>query len=264
MEGIIFDIKHFAVHDGPGIRQTIFFKGCPLSCWWCHNPESQDPEPENFIRIHKLDGKEFKKEETAGYKISVEELFTTIRGDQIFYEESGGGVTFSGGEPLMQYEFLIEILKLCKKDHIHTCVDTTGFASLKTIEKIAVLADCFLFDLKLINSKSHQKYTGVPVESILHNLRSLDKNHTNVILRFPVIPGITDTEKNILEIKSFIQTLKNIHRMDLLPYHNLSNGKYERFHKENKMKGAKTLYDRDLLNLKSEFEAIGWKVGIGG
>ncbi|MDD3906883.1 MAG: glycyl-radical enzyme activating protein [Proteiniphilum sp.] len=264
MEGIIFDIKHFAVHDGPGIRQTIFLKGCPLSCWWCHNPESQDPKPEKFIRIHKLDGQEYKKEETAGYQISVGELFTIIQGDQIFYEESGGGVTFSGGEPLMQYEFLAEMLKLCKMNHIHTCIDTTGYASLKIIEKIALLADCFLFDLKLMNHKSHQKYTGVPVERILNNLRWLDNNQANVVLRFPVIPGITDTTKNIGEIKSFIQTLQNIHQIDLLPYHDVANGKYERFHKENKMKGTRPLSDREMLNLKLEFEAIGLKVGIGG
>ena len=203
MEGIIFDIKHFAVHDGPGIRQTIFFKGCPLNCCWCHNPESQDVNPEKFIRVNKLDGKEFKKELTVGYKISVEELFKTIAIVQIFFEESDSGVTFSGGEPLMQADFIYEIAKLCKQNKIHTWVDTTGFAPEKTLEKIAEIADLFLYDIKLIDNELHKKYTGVPVDGILRNLKWLDQNKKNVVLRFPVIPGITNTEKNLSKIKSF-------------------------------------------------------------
>lgn len=264
MEGIIFDIKHFAVHDGPGIRQTIFFKGCPLNCWWCHNPESQEADPEKCIKINKLEGKEFKKEITVGYKTSVDKLFETISGDKIFFEESEGGVTFSGGEPLMQAKFLFEIIKKCKLNGIHTCIDTTGYASIKTIEKIAEVADLFLFDIKLIDNVSHQKYTGIPVYEILRNLKWLDENKKNVILRFPVIPEITNTEKNISEIKSFIKSLKNINRINLLPYHNISNGKYERFKKVNKMKDTSPLSDHEMESLKSEFEEIGFKVGIGG
>ena len=264
MEGTIFDIKHFAVHDGPGIRQTIFFKGCPLSCWWCHNPESQNKNIETYIRVNKLDGKEFKKEVSVGYKITTDELFETIIGDKIFFEESGGGVTFSGGEPLMQTDFLYKITKLCNENGIHTCIDTTGFASEKSIQKIAEIADCFLYDIKLIDNKLHQKYTGVPVDGILQNLKWLDENNKDVILRFPVIPGITDTLKNISEIKSFIKSLKNIKQIDLLPYHDISDGKYVRFKKENKMKNTKPLSDEDMLHLKSEFESLGFKVGIGG
>lgn len=264
MEGTIFDIKHFAVHDGPGIRQTVFFKGCPLNCWWCHNPESQDVNPEKYIRINKLDGKEFKKEAIVGYNISIEELFITILGDKIFFEESKGGVTFSGGEPLMQADFLYEIVKKCKNIGIHTCIDTTGFSSLKTIQKIAEVADIFLFDIKLINSEMHKKYTGVPVDEILENLKWLDENKKNVILRFPVIPEITNTKENISEIKFFIKSLKNINQIDLLPYHNISNGKYERFNKENKMVNISPLSDKEMKILKSEFEEIGFKVAIGG
>lgn len=264
MNGTIFDIKHFAVHDGPGIRQTIFLKGCPLSCWWCHNPESQNINPEKFIQTNKLDGKDYKKEVTVGYTISVNDLFKSIQGDIVFFEESGGGVTFSGGEPLLRADFLYEIIKICKKNGIHTCVDTTGFASEKTIERIAEITDCFLFDIKLIDNELHQKYTGVPVNGILSNLKWLDTSHKNVILRFPVIPGITDTKQNVSEIKSFLKSLKNINQIDLLPYHNISNGKYTRFKKENKMKDTKPLSDNDMLYLKSEFESLGFKVGIGG
>ncbi len=264
MEGTIFDIKHFAVHDGPGIRQTIFFKGCPLSCWWCHNPESQNKNIESYVKVNKLDGIEFKKEVAVGYKISVEELFKTIQGDKIFFEESSGGVTFSGGEPLMQSDFLIDILKVCKKNNIHTCVDTTGFTAEKTLHKIAELTDCFLFDLKLINNYLHYRYTGVPVHEIISNLNWLDQNNKNVILRFPVIPGITDLKQNISELKSFLKSFKNINRIDILPYHNISNGKYTRFKKENKMNDADPLSDDEMLQLKTEFESIGFKVGIGG
>ena len=264
MKTTIFDIKHFAVHDGPGIRQTIFFKGCPLNCWWCHNPESQNIDFESFIQVNKLDGKEFKKEITIGYEISVDELFKSIIGDQIFFEESNGGVTFSGGEPLMQADFLYKIIKLCKQNHIHTCIDTTGFASEKTIKDIAKVADCFLFDIKLIDNKQHQKYTGIPVDQILKNLKWLDKNKKHTFLRFPVIPGITDTEKNIYDIKSLLKSFKNINQIDLLPYHNISNGKYARFKKVNKMKDTKALSDNDMRKLKEEFESIGFKVSIGG
>lgn len=264
MEGTIFDIKHFAVHDGPGIRQTVFFKGCPLNCWWCHNPESQNTNIESYIKVNKLDGKEFKKEVAIGYKITTNELFKIIHGDRVFFEESGGGVTFSGGEPLMQTEFLYGTLKLCKKNNIHTCIDTTGFTSESSLQKIAELADCFLFDIKIIDNDLHQKYTGVTVDGILENLKWLDKNNKNVILRFPVIPGITDTTQNLSGIKSFIKSLKNINQIDLLTYHNISNGKYNRFKMENKMKGTKSLSDEDMGQLKSEFEAIGFQVGIGG
>ena len=264
MEGTIFDIKHFAVHDGSGIRQTVFFKGCPLNCWWCHNPESQNSKPEKFIKTNKLDGKDFKKEETIGYKISVEELFKIIQGDKIFFEESEGGVTFSGGEPLLQADFLYEILKLCKENNIHTCVDTTGFSSKDSLKIISELADCFLFDIKIIDDTNHKKYTGVSVNPILENLKWLDRNKKNVVLRFPVIPGITNTKENISDVKFFIKSLKNINHIDLLPYHNISNGKYKRFNKENKMKDANPLSDEEMLKLKSEFESIGFNVGIGG
>ena len=264
MLATIFDIKHFAVHDGPGIRQTIFFKGCPLNCWWCHNPESQNIESEDYIQTNTLEGQTFKKDATIGYQISDKELLKIIEGDRIFFEESGGGVTFSGGEPLMQADFLYKILERCYDSKIHTCIDTTGYATNKTIQKIAKKTNLFLYDIKLIDDELHQKFTGVPVKQILSNLKWLDQHHQNVVLRFPVIPEITDTKKNLTEIKSLIQSLKNINQLDLLPYHTIQNGKYERFNKENKMGDIQPPSD-DLMNrLKSEFESLGLKVGIGG
>ena len=244
MDGFIFDIKHFAVHDGPGIRQTVFFKGCPLNCWWCHNPESQNPCVEKYIRTRKLDGMEFTKETSVGYSISSADLLEIIKGDQVFFSESGGGVTFSGGEPLMQHHFLKEIMLLCKESGIHMALDTTGFASDLVIREIAELTDLFLFDLKLLDSEKHVKYTGVPVTQIIRNLKWLDENHDDIVIRFPVIPGITDTDENIKAVKKFLSRLKNTRSIDLLPYHNISNGKYLRFQKD--------------------FEDMGFKVQIGG
>lgn len=264
MEATIFDIKHFAVHDGPGIRQTVFFKGCPLKCWWCHNPESQCRDIEHFTKVNKLDGQEFKKEVPIGYSITIDELFKTIQGDKVFFEESGGGVTFSGGEPLMQAGFLYNIIKLCNENGIHTCVDTSGFASEKTVQKIAEIADCFLYDIKIIDNYLHYKYTNTPVFGIISNLNWLNQNNKNVILRFPVIPGITDTKQNLSEVKLFIKSLKNIHQIDILPYHNIGNGKYGRVNKENLMKDTNLIPEEHMLYIRSEFESLGFKVGIGG
>ena len=264
MKGIIFDIKHFAIHDGPGIRQTVFLKGCPLSCWWCHNPESQSNGIEHYIKTNKLDGKEFKKEATVGYEITQEELFKTILGDKVFFEESGGGVTFSGGEPLVQFDFLKEVMQLCKAKNIHTALDTTGFASLKRIEEIAPFTDLFLYDVKLLDNEEHFKYTGVPNTQILQNLRWLDENDFNVTIRFPVIPGITDTEENINGLIKLMQGLKHTRHIDLLPYHNISNSKYLRFRKENKMGETTALENKDLKELQSELTQTGFNVQVGG
>lgn len=264
MDGFIFDIKHFAVHDGPGIRQTIFFKGCPLSCWWCHNPESQNPEIEKYFRIDKLDVTEFKKEATVGYSVSSGDLFEIIKRDHVFFSESDGGVTFSGGEPLMQFQFLKEIMLLCKEHSIHTALDTTGYASAKMIREIAELTDLFLYDIKLIDDKEHIQYTGVPAGRIIRNLKWLDGNHYNTVVRIPVIPGITDTDENTDAVKKLLSGLKSVRKVDLLPYHNISGSKYLRFRKENKMGKAPALQNSDLEPLKSDLEKMGFEVQIGG
>jgi len=264
MEGIIFDIKHFAVHDGPGIRQTIFFKGCPMSCWWCHNPESQNPAPEKCIKTNKLGDQRFSKEQQIGYKIETKELMETILGDQVFFEESNGGVTFSGGEPLMQPAFLEEVLKQCRKDNIHTALDTTGYTNSSRFKSIADKVDLFLYDLKLLNNKQHLEYTGVPVKPVLDNLKWLDENGINTRLRFPIIPGITDTEENILAVLELMSSFKSIKHIDLLPYHNISNSKYERFRKMNRMGDTQAMDEKELAPLKAQFEQTGFSVTIGG
>jgi len=260
----IFSFKRFSVHDGSGIRQTVFFKGCPLNCWWCHNPESQNINAEHIIKKNIVDGEEFEQEEELGKLMSVDELMFEIKKDIIFYDESGGGVTFSGGEPLLQHQFLIEVLKECKKLDINTAIDTTGFDDIKIIEEVACYANTFLYDIKHMDDTEHQKYTGVSNKGILENLRYLDSINKNVVIRFPVIPNINDTKNNIKEMKVFLSKLKNIRKIDLLPYHNIANHKYTKFNKQNKMIGVEALSKEGMESLKKEFEKIGFTVGIGG
>jgi len=263
-KGIIFSFKQFSVHDGPGIRQTVFFKGCPLSCWWCHNPESQDIKTETTIRKNILEGITYEQEETIGKIMTVAQVMKEIEKDSIFYDESGGGVTFSGGEPLIQHNFLIGLLDACREAGIHTAVDTTGFANKKVFNQVIEKTDLLLYDLKLLNDKGHKKYTSVSNKVILENLIYLDQIKKNVIIRFPVIPGITDTIKNIESLKKFLLPLKNIRKLTLLPYHNIAGHKYEKIKISNKMNGIKALLKKDMEVLKKEFEDIGFKVTIGG
>ena len=265
MEGIIFDIKRYAVHDGPGIRTTVFFKGCPLHCWWCHNPESISPKIQNYTREVVFDGIKMNVEDTVGYHISTEELLKEIQKDLAFFEESGGGVTFSGGEPFVQTQFLKEIAKACKESGIHVTVDTTGHTSKKNLEEVLPYVDLFLYDLKHIDDKKHYEYTGVSNEKILENLRFLQEKKKDVVIRFPIVPGYNDDEKNIdatLKVVSGLNgTLKEVH---LLPYHNIAAGKYQRFHIRSKMKKMKSLPEEELYPLKERFENAGFKVKIGG
>ncbi len=263
MEGIIFDIKHYAIHDGPGIRQTIFLKGCPLSCWWCHNPESQKKEIESYTKVNKLDGKKFYKEETIGYRTTTSELMKIIEKDTLFYEESEGGVTFSGGEPLMQADFIFEMARKTKMNYIHNALDTCGYVSQDDILRLIPYIDLWLYDLKIIDPELHERYTGVSNEIILKNLEFLDETGQDIILRFPVVPGITNTKSNIEQIILFAKTLRNTKRIDILPYHNISKSKYDRFQKKNRMENVKT-EGLNAESIQNEFESNGFKVKIGG
>ena len=263
MEGLIFDIKHYALHDGPGIRQTVFFKGCPLSCWWCHNPESQQPEVETYTRVKSLDNQTFRREETIGYSIGTDDLMQTIQSDTLFYDESGGGVTFSGGEPLMQPEFLREIASRCKDACIHTALDTSGYAPQKILLGILPFIDLILYDIKIMDDALHQKYTGVSNRPILENLEMLNESGKEVRLRFPVIPGITDTEKNLREIQNYLAPFHHIKHIDLLSYHDISRGKYDRFGKNDKM-GSQKLKKGSIGQIQKNFESLGFRVQVGG
>ncbi len=176
--GIIFDIKKYAIHDGPGIRTTIFFKGCSMVCQWCHNPESKNFGIEDFVVKDRV--KKSTKHKMVGYEISVDDVMKIVEKDRVFYDESNGGVTFSGGEPLLQINFLLELLKRCKKSNIHTVVDTSGAASWKDFEKIRNYVDLFLYDLKLIDDDLHQKYTGVSNKRAHKNIMKIIIEGSNV------------------------------------------------------------------------------------
>ena len=262
--GIIFDIKRFAVHDGPGIRTTVFFKGCLAHCWWCHNPESQSSEIQTVTKSNTLDHMIFESNEIVGRQISVDELFEEIKKDAIYFDESGGGVTFSGGEPLMQPEFLESILKLCKEANIHITLDTTGYCEPEIIRSIYKYIDLFLYDLKIIDDKMHQKYTGLSNNQILENLKFLQSKKKNIIIRYPVIPAVTDTEDNINRLIEFLQANNGIHEINILPFHRIANHKYVRFQIENKMNKTKEPSKTEIENIKNRFESAGFTASIGG
>jgi pyruvate formate lyase activating enzyme len=264
-KGLIFDIKRFSVNDGPGIRTTIFFKGCPLSCWWCHNPEGLSGEIEEINVVEKLDGMEFHKTKEVGSFVTVSELLEEIEKERIFYETSGGGVTFSGGEPLNQYRFLLRLAGECTRHGIHTCLDTSGYISTGIFKSILNDFDLFLYDIKTLDEHKHKQYTGVPVEIILANLRALSETGRKFIIRLPVIPGINDDAEGISRITEFLAGLNNeIREIHLLPYHSGAVAKYQKFGREFKIKNSIEINEIELNRLKNEFEQIGYKVKIGG
>ncbi|MHA1719201.1 MAG: glycyl-radical enzyme activating protein [Promethearchaeota archaeon] len=261
--GIIFDIKKFAIHDGPGIRTTIFLKGCPLNCWWCHNPESQNFNPEKYS-ISKLDQHKSENEDFIGKKMSVIDIFKEIEKDLLFYDESGGGVTFSGGEPLGQPEFLLELLKICKKNEINTILDTTGHTDSKILDKIKPYVDLFLYDLKFVDNEKHEKYTGVSNYQIINNLTRLSKEGSNIIIRIPIIPGINDDEDEISKMNIFISGLTNIQRIDLLPFHKIGKDKYQKLNMVYRMENTDEPSEDLMEKIKIKFESTGIPVKIGG
>jgi len=265
MKGIIFDIKRFAVHDGPGIRATVFMKGCPLSCQWCHNPESMSTAICTVAKTVRIGEKIFTEDEEVGREITTPELLKELKKEQVFMEESGGGVTFSGGEPLLQHDFLVEMLAACQSEGMHTAVDTCGFAKWEVLEKVAQFTDLFLYDLKLMDSTLHKTVTGVPNKQILENLSRLLDAGKKVRIRIPLIPGITFTENNINETIVFLKKQNSpVEAVDLLPYHNTASHKYARFGIRNELKELKPVHKAELSAIKQQFEKAGFAVKIGG
>ena len=262
---MIFDIKRFAVHDGPGIRTTVFFKGCPLQCWWCHNPEGIRKDEEEVVSVHKMEGRDYPVKETVGRWMGVAEVMAEIIKERVFMEESGGGVTFSGGEPLWQVDFLEDLLLACKKEGFHTAVDTTGYTSRKNLMKILALTDIFLYDVKHMDDRRHLAYTGVSNGRILENLTFLASQNKKIMIRLPVLPTMNDDEENIGRTLRFLKSLTpSIVEVDLLPYHAMAAHKYEKFGMEYKMSGIPEPGADDLERLKKKFKKAGFKVKIGG
>ena len=263
--GLIFDIKRYAIHDGPGVRVTVFLKGCPLSCKWCHNPESISTAREKMytkstcigcgecIRVCPAQAISMTKAgistdlnkcllcgecvaicptnslEIVGEEKSVEEIMAIAEKDRLLMEESKGGITFSGGEPLMQPEFLIDLLKAARHNRFHCTVDTSGFAPEKTILSVAEYTDLFLFDLKLIDDELHRKYTGVSNKIILSNLQQLAQKGAEIEIRIPVIGNINADTLTMDAMASFISSLPGKKKkVTLLPYHNIAIMKHSK------------------------------------
>lgn len=237
---VIFDIQRNSFVDGPGIRTTVFFKGCNLRCKWCHNPESQSAKPQIMFYKDKCTDcgrcKDIMAEDSdfvcfndakkiCGKEYTADELFDIIIKDKIFYETSGGGVTFSGGECMLQIDFLCAILKKCRDNKVHTAVDTAGFIPWENFEKILPYTDLFLYDIKAFNNDVHKKFTDVSNELILNNLRKLSESKANVLIRIPIIPKVNDTAEEMKSIGRFLAPYK-LSAVELLPYHKMGEHKY--------------------------------------
>lgn len=261
----IFDIKRFALHDGPGIRTTVFLKGCPLRCAWCHNPESHVTEPEAYMENRLIDGREIKRTRIYGKKVTTSDLFDELIHDRVFFEESGGGVTFSGGEPLLQYEELLELLELLGREKIHRTIDTSGQAPGDVMLNVAGQAELILYDLKLMDPEKHKKYTGVDNRRILENADLLLQHDVEVIFRIPLIPGINDTPEEIDAFRSFFKERSGLFGdVSLLPYHKTGTGKYQRMEKEYAIAALNEPSAQRMQELKYEIESCGVRTTIGG
>ncbi|MBQ9098763.1 MAG: glycyl-radical enzyme activating protein [Clostridia bacterium] len=275
MKATIFDIERNSYVDGPGIRTTVFFKGCNLRCVWCHNPESQSPKPQMMFYKNKCTGCGKCKErcpnnlekcglcgkctlycphdarEICGKEYTVDEVIREILKDKAFYDNSDGGVTFSGGECMLQIDFLEEILKECKKNGIHTAVDTAGYVQFEYFERILRFTDLFLYDIKCFDSEKHKQYTGVGNESILENLKRLLTTKKSVWIRIPIIPMVNDTEEELQKIKSFLEACQSPKKIELLPYHAMGEHKYEAIGKEVQMFAVPS--EEKMMRLKKIF-----------
>jgi pyruvate formate lyase activating enzyme len=264
VEGIIFDIKRFAIHDGPGIRTTIFFKGCSLNCQWCHNPESINSKPEYYYSDEKIGDKIFRTKKYTGKKVTSEYVISEILKEKIFMEQSNGGVTLSGGEPLLQPYFARDILKKCKEENIHTIIDTAGNFPIENFHKIMPFTDLFLYDIKFFNSTKHKKYTGANNDLILENFKLLIKNNKNVIVRIPLIPGINLNTKELKQICDFLIIYKasNFNEINILPYHNIGKSKYTRFNKKYQLQDIEEPDENEIELAKQIFINGGFYVNI--
>ena len=214
--GIVFDIQRSALNDGPGLRTTVFLKGCPLRCKWCHNPESWSREPQV-----NQSGKVF------GTSMSVEQVMEVVRLDKAYYASSGGGITISGGEPLFQLEFTLALLKAARAEGIQTCLDTSGFAPRAALQQVLPWVDLFHFDYKATGDALHHELTGVPRNKIVDNLEFLIQQNARIILRCPMLPEINDSDEHLDTIRSWASPHPNqIQQIDLLPYHSTGFHKY--------------------------------------
>ncbi len=297
--GYIFEIERFAIHDGPGIRTLVFLLGCPLKCLWCANPESQALERKLMIWNTRCIGcKEclnacpngalswdsgVRADRSAcslcgacskacnsnamtivGERMDAAQVFAKVDKDAAFYRASGGGVTFSGGEPFAQPEFLLSLAKEAKKREYHTCIETTGCASWDAIREIMPYLDLFLYDFKQMDPAAHKRYTGVGNALILDNYKRLLEYGKKIVARFPVIPGYNDSNENVEAIASFLKTHSPCCRIDLLPYHTLGVSKYQRLNMPYKLEPTDMPSQERVAEIERFFSDNGFIVGTGG
>lgn len=298
--GLVFNIMRYSTQDGPGLRTTVFLKGCPLRCDWCHNPESQsfdaelvfkkercigcgtcvDVCPENALSFGNETGpivsdnctlcgvcaEECPAEawELIGERMTVSEVMREIEKDLVFYEESGGGATFSGGEPLAQFEFLEELLSACRAAGINTALDTSGAVRWELLDRIRPLVDIFLYDIKVMDENNHKRFTGFSNREILNNLRRLSLAGSKIIIRIPIIPGITDQNSEQERLCEFVASLPNVWYIDLLKYHETGLKKYSLLGKRYRMAGAVTPGADEINELAEKIRKSGVVVKIGG
>ncbi len=293
--GTILRVARYAIHDGPGIRTTVFLKGCPLRCAWCHSPESQDaapefmPLPDRCIRCGSCtaacphgvlpaaladsaapagcttcaactEACPTGARELVGHPMTVDALVALVERDRIFYDESGGGVTFSGGEPLLQPEFVLEAAADCRASGIHVAVDTCGHADPEALIAVAREVDLFLFDLKTVDEAAHRRFTGVSNDLILSNLERLATIHPRVIVRFPLIPGVNDADENVKEIGALLASFR-LTRVDVLPYHRAGLAKYHRLHQPYGLEAIEPPSAAQVAGVVKRLESFGLIVG---
>ncbi|MFO8010546.1 MAG: glycyl-radical enzyme activating protein [Dehalococcoidia bacterium] len=294
----IFDIQRYSINDGPGIRTTVFFKGCPLRCLWCDNPESQSQWPQLFYfeslcsRCHRCisvcpneaisagpddsvitDRSRCKAcgactvvcpneaRVITGKLMTVNEVMDVVKQDSLFYRNSGGGVTASGGEALVHDDFLFELFKRCRQNGIHTALDTTGYVKWEALARILEETDLVLMDIKQIDSGRHREITGVDNSRILENARKIAGSGKPIWIRFPLIPGCTDDAANIRATGEFVLSL-GLNTLDILPYHQLGTGKYKRLDMEYRLPQARPYSEDQIEEMKSRLESMGLEVRI--
>lgn len=298
---LVFDVKRYSINDGPGIRLTIFFKGCPLRCAWCHNPESLSAKPEKMFttarcircgecqRVCPSHATELsatgvvtdpamcglcgqcavvcptRATEFSGQSLSVETLLHLIEKERPFFDQSGGGVTFSGGEPLLFPDFLLEILDSCGKRNIHRAVDTSGYVSSEVLLKVAAATDLFLYDLKTLDAKQHLSFTGVDNQLILENLQLLAEFGSKIQVRVPLIGGFNNDARSLEMLAEFVASLPGAPvAVSLLPFHDVAKGKDEKLGRQRSMSAFSVPTPEDVLRATSIFSACRVEVAVGG